>query len=102
MQSTNGTKRYVSAKMIASAARRREWVRRTLKAAMEAWTGPAGLLVLAFVASMVYVAFGGPFVGESPGQLRQPDDPSGLIRETAPDRVQRPVHSGNNLCGRCW
>ena len=65
MQSTNGTKRYVSAKMIASAARRREWVRRTLKAAMEAWTGPAGLLVLAFVASLVYVAFGGPFVASS-------------------------------------
>ena len=64
MQSTKGTNRYISAKTIASTARRREGMRRTLKAAMEAWTGP-GLLVLAFVASLVYVAFGGSFVASS-------------------------------------
>lgn len=58
MQSTHG-KRYMSMKEFASAARRREGVRATLKAAMEAWATRPGILVLLLFASSVYVAFGG-------------------------------------------
>lgn len=60
MQSTNGGKRYTSMKEIASTARRREGIRATLKAAIEAWTGP-GILILLFLASFVCVVFGGTF-----------------------------------------
>jgi hypothetical protein len=51
-------------KEIASTARRREGMRATLKAAMEAWAGH-GVLVLLFVASVAYVAFGGTLALEA-------------------------------------
>lgn len=60
MQSKHG-KRYMSVKEIAWAARRREGIRATLKAAMEAWAEPAGILILLFLASLVYVASGGTY-----------------------------------------
>jgi hypothetical protein len=64
MQSTKGSNRYTSIKVIASTARRREGIRAALKAAMGAWTG-SGILALLFAASLAYVALGGRFAASS-------------------------------------
>jgi hypothetical protein len=58
------SKQYMSMKEIVSTPRRREGVRASLKAAMEAWAG-FGVFVLLFLASLGYVAFGGTLAVEA-------------------------------------
>ena len=64
MQSSNEGTRYIKMKQIGSTARRREGKRAALEAAMKAWTGP-GILILLFLASLAYVAFGGTIALEA-------------------------------------
>jgi hypothetical protein len=54
----------MSTKEIATTAKRREGIHATLKAATEAWAGP-GILILLFLASLAYVAFGGTLALEA-------------------------------------
>lgn len=56
--------RYMSTKDIATTASRREGIHATLKAATAAWAGP-GILILLFLASLAYVAFGGTLALEA-------------------------------------
>ena len=65
MQSTNEGKRYLSTKENESTATRRDGMRATRKVAIEAWAG-SGVLVLLFLASLAYVAFGGTLALEAP------------------------------------
>lgn len=56
--------RNMSMKHIASAARRREGMNATRKAALAAWAGP-GILIVLLVAALVYVALGGTLALEA-------------------------------------
>jgi hypothetical protein len=60
MQLSNDGKRYSSMMEIASAAEPRNGMRASRKTAMGAWTG-TGILLLLFLASVMYVVFGGAF-----------------------------------------
>jgi hypothetical protein len=72
MQSKHA-ERYMSTKEIATTAKRREGIHATLKAATEAWAGP-GILILLFLASLAYVAFGGTLALEA-SPVFEPETP---------------------------
>ena len=64
MQSTDEGTRYHKLKQTASTAGQREPERATREPSMKAWTAP-GLLILLFLASLAYVAFGGTLALEA-------------------------------------
>ena len=70
-------KRYASMEEIASTAGRREGIHATLKATMAAWAGSVALVLL-FVASLAYVAFGGTLALEA-SPLADPETATAVV-----------------------